>query len=103
MKQGDLSSPNIFDSTINLLHKTLRDNGRGCSIPCLPQPAGASGFVDDTNLHTDGPDAIPVMQTMVEKVGSFCHWVGIAVNMCISAMDFNTGEQISTNSITLHG
>ena len=106
VKQGDVPSPNIFDSTVNPLLKTLRDNGRGCSLPCLSQPTGASGFVDDTNLHTDGPDAIPAMQTMVEKVGGFCCWVGIAVNMsksCISAIDFSTGEQVSTNSITLNG
>jgi len=106
VKQGDPPSPDIFDSTINPAHKMIRDSGRGCSLPVLSQPSGASGFVDDTSLHTDGPDAIPAMREMVERTSRFCRWVGIAVNMtksCISAIDFNTGRQVSTDSITLDG
>ena len=84
----------------------IRDSGRGCSLLALPQPSGNSGFVDDTSLHTDGPNAIPAMCAMVKKTSRFCCWVGIAVNMaksCISAIDYNTGRQVSTDSISLDG
>ena len=106
VKQGDPPSPKVFETTLNPFQKMIRDCGRGCSLSALPQPSGNSGFVDDTNLHTDGPDAIPAMCMMVEKTSRFCCWVGIAVNMaksCISAIDYNTGRQVSTDSITLDG
>ena len=47
------------------------------------------------------------MHAMVGKTSRFCSWVGIAVNMaksCISAIDYNTGRQVSTfGGITLDG
>jgi hypothetical protein len=91
---------------INPLHKLIRDSGRGCSLSALSQPSGVSGFVDDTNLHADGPDAIPAMQILVGITGGYCRWAGILVNMLkslITAIDFTTGKQVSTDSITLDG
>ena len=36
--------------------------------------------LDDSNLHTDGPDAILAMRILVTSVGAFVLWLGLFVN-----------------------
>ena len=106
VKQGDIPSPQLFDATINPLHKMIRASGRGSSLPALLHPTGASGFADDTCIHIDGPDAIAAMRTVVVMAGQFLRWAGPEVNVAkskISAIDYATGRQIATDSITLDG
>ena len=104
--QGAPSSPTMFILTFDPFHKIIRANGRGCYIPALNTPTGSSPFADDSNLHTDGPDAIPAMRILVASVGAFVQWLGLFVNMpnsYISAIDFSTGQSVATDSITLDG
>ena len=60
----------------------------------------------DSNLHTDGPDAIPAMSILVTSVGVFVRWLrplGLFFNMpksYISSIDFSTGQAVATNRIT---
>ena len=73
--QGAPSSPTMFILTFDPLHEMIRASGRGCYIPALNTPTGSSPFADDSNLHTDGPDAIPAMHILVTSVGAFVWWL----------------------------
>ncbi len=69
-------------------------------------PTGSSDSADDSQLHTDGPDVIPAISIMVPMVASYLEWAGMVINLkkCgIPAMDTKTGQQVATDSITLHG
>ena len=75
-------------------------------IPAFNTTTGSSPFADDSNLHTDGPDAIPAMRILVTSVAAFVRWLGLFVNMPksnISAIDFSTGQSVAADSITLDG
>ena len=104
--QGAPSSPTMFILTFDPFHKIVRKGGRGCFVPALSAPTGSSPFADDSNLHTDGPDAVPAMSVLVTNVGAFVRWLGLFVNMpksYISAVDFSSGQPVATDSITLNG
>jgi hypothetical protein len=67
---------------------------------------GSSGFADDTTLHTDGPDAVPAMQVLVDAISPFCDWLGLLLNLLksyVSAVNHATGLQVPTDSIQYHG
>ena len=92
--QGAPSSPTMFILTFDPFHKIIRASGRGCYTPALNTPTGSSPFADDSNLHTDGPDAIPAMHILVTSVGAFVRWLGLFVNMqksYISTIEFSAG------------
>ena len=75
-------------------------------MPALSAPTGSNPFAVDSNLHTDGPEAIPAMSMLVTSVGAYIHWLGLFVNMLksyISAIDFSNSQPIATDSITLNG
>ena len=83
-----------------------RGSGCGCYIPPLNTPTGSSPFADDSNLHTDGPDAIPALSILVTSVWAFVRWLGLFVNMPeshISAIDFSTGLAVAADSIAWDG
>ena len=104
--QGDPPSATMFIMVYDPFHKIVRACRRGCSTPAWPLPSGSSGFADDSNMHTAGPDAIPAMQVLVSAVSPFLVWLGLLVNMTksfISAFDFGTGKVVATDSVTLHG
>ena len=104
--QGAPSSPTTFILTFDPCHKIIRASGRGCYIPALNTTTGSSPFADDSNLHTDGPYAIPAMRILVTSVGAFVRWLGLFVNMpksYISAIDFSTGQSVAADRITLDG
>ncbi len=101
-------SSSVFNVVYDPVHAIIRASGRGSSVPVQHGTitTGSSGFADDTGLHTGGPDAIPAMCVMVTMVGSYLFWVGLTVNMpksAISAINFATGRQVATDSITLNG
>jgi len=104
--QGDPPSPTLFDLTNDPVHKTVRASGRGCPALGLDGPSGSSGFADDTNCHTGGPDAIPAMRVIVQLIGPIYFWLGMFFNMkksFISAIDHSTGLAMPTDSITVNG
>jgi len=106
MPQGAQPSPRIFNKTFDPVHAIVRASKRGCSIHPGHDPSGSSGFADDTLLHTDSSDAIPAMAIVVPKVADYLRWAGMEVNLKksgISAIDFNTGARVATDSITLNG
>ena len=76
-EEGAPSSPTMFILTFDPFDKMIR----ACFMPVLSNPTGSSPFADDSNLHTDGPDAIPAMSILVTEVGAFVHWMGLFVNM----------------------
>ncbi len=49
------------------VHAAIRESRRGCTLLGNIDPTGSSGFADDTPLHTDGLDAVPVMVILVTK------------------------------------
>ena len=65
-------------------------------------PSGSSGFADDANCHTGGPDAIPAMRVIVQIIGPIYLWLGKFFNMkkksLISAIDRSTGLAMPTDS-----
>ena len=61
--------------TFDPFHKIIRASGRCCYIPALNTPTSSNPFADDSNLHTDGPDAIPAMHILVTGVGAFVLWL----------------------------
>jgi hypothetical protein len=106
MPQGAPTSPQMFGTVIDPIHSIVRDCRRGCTLQGSIDPTGSSGFADDTPLHTDGPDAVQAMAIMVPKVAAYLEWAGMEVNVPkspITAMDMRTGQQVVTESITLHG
>ena len=106
MKQGDPPSSTMFTIVFNPMHKMLRASGRGSSLQALSDPTGASGFADDTSLHTDGPDALAAMQILVTIAGTYLNWTGLMLNMLksfISAINYATGLQVATDHITFDG
>ena len=78
LPQGDTTraSPRVFnllfDRDLDLVHVIARAgaNGRGWTLQNSIAPSSSSGLADDTALHTEGPDAIPVMAIMVQEVGA---------------------------------
>ena len=103
--QGAHPSPFIFIIVFNLIHVIARVCGRGCSAHGQ-EPSGSSGFADDTTLHTDGVDAVPAMQCIIQPAGEYLGWMGCSVNMFkskIAAINFATGQTIATDSIKLNG
>ncbi len=63
--QGAQPSPWIFSTTraFDPVHAVVRASQRGCMLqgsinPTVQIPTGSCGFTDDTDLHTDGPDAV---------------------------------------------
>jgi len=104
--QGNTLSPDLFISILNPAHAMIEASGRGCSVTALQSPDGSSGYADDAQYRTDGPDAIPAMQVIVDKGAVFLDWIGMSVNMNksgISAIDYATGKTVDTSSITLKG
>ena len=102
--QGAHPSPFIFIIVFNLIHVIARVCGRGCSAHGQ-EPSGSSGFADDTTLHTDGVDAVPAMQCIIQPAGAYLGWMGCMVNILkcrISAINFATGKTIATDSIKLN-
>ena len=96
----------MFILTPDPFHNMVRASWRSCYIPAWNTPAGSSPFVDDSDLHTDGPDAIPAMSLLVTSLGASVLWLRLFVNMpksYISAIDFSTGQAVATYSITLDG
>ena len=106
MPQGAQPSPRTFNMIVDALHLIVRECQRGCSALSGSQPTGSSGFADDTVLHADGPDAVPVMARMVPLVGDYVTWTGMKVHLGksgIVAVDMRTGQSVPTDSITLNG
>jgi hypothetical protein len=69
---------------------------------------GSSGLPDDsdTTLHSDGSDAVPAMQVIVQAANPFLDWLGLLLNMrksVIAAIDHATGRAVATESITFNG
>ncbi len=84
----------------------MRESQRACTLQGNINPTGSSGFADDTLLHMDGPDAVPAMAILVTKTVGYLEWAGMEIHMkkCrIIAMDIRTGQQVATDSLTLHG
>ena len=73
----------MFILTFDPFHKMLRASGCGCyiSASALNTPTGSSPFADDSNLHSDGHDAIPAMSILVTGVEAIVQWLGLFVNM----------------------
>ena len=104
--QGAPTSPNVFITAFNPVHTIVQTCKRGCVPWAGAEPMGSSGFADDTTLHTDGPDAVPAMQVLVDSITPYMDWLGLLLNMgkCrISAIDHATGEPVSTDSIRYKG
>jgi hypothetical protein len=69
-------------------------------------PSGASCLADDLLLHTEGPDAVPAMNIMVNAIAPILKWTGLEVHMIKSqctGINHATGIQVATDSITLNG
>ena len=104
--QGAPTSPNVFNVAFNPVHVLIKACKRGCSPYDDFDPMGSSGFADDTTLHTDGPDAVPAMQVLVDAISPFCDWLGLLLNLLksyVSAVNHATGLQVPTDSIQYHG
>ena len=43
----------------------IRASDHCCYVTALNTPRGSSPFADASNLHTDGPDAIPAMYSLL--------------------------------------
>jgi hypothetical protein len=65
----------------NPVHVLIKACKRGCSPYDEFDPMCSSGFADDTTLHTDGPDAVPAMQVLVDAISPFCDWLGLLLNL----------------------
>ena len=103
--QGAQPSPRAFNLLVDPLHAILRWCQRGCTVLSV-LPTGTSGFADDTNLHADGPDAIPALAIMVQLTGDYVAWAGMKINMeksAIRAVDMSTGRPVPTDSVQLNG
>ena len=104
--QGAPTSPNVFNVAFNPVHVLVRACKRGCAPLEDAEPMGSSGFADDTTLHSDGPDAVPAMQVIVQAATPFLDWLGLLLNMrksFIAAIDYATGRAVATDSITFNG
>jgi hypothetical protein len=82
--QGAPPSSSVFTVVFDPVHVIIRACGRGVLIPVKTGTitTGSSGFVDDTGLHTGGPDAVPAMRVLVTMVGSYLFWVGLTQPYC---------------------
>jgi ribonuclease HI len=104
--QGAPTSPNVFNVAFNPVHVLVRACKRGCAPLEGTEPMGSSGFADDTTLHSDGSDAVPAMQVIVQAATPFLDWLGLLLNMrksVITAIDHATGRAVATDSITFNG
>ncbi len=63
-------------------------------------------LADDQLLHTEGPDAVPAMNIMVNAIIPILKWTSLEVYMIKShftGINHATGTQVATDSITLNG
>ncbi len=99
-------SPRIFGLTFDPVHSAIRESRRGCTLQGAIAPTGSSGFADDTQLHTDGPDAVPAMAILVTITADYLQWAGMDIHLkkCgVTAMDMRNVHRVATDSITLRG
>ena len=104
--QGAQPSPRTYILVIDPIHTLVRFCNRCRPAADHLELSGSGGFADDTNLMTDGPDAVSAMCIQVQYVGAYLEWTGQLVQTNkseIVGVDRRTGRPIATDSITLHG
>ena len=77
-------------------------------MKALEDPSGSSPIADDLVLHSDGPDAIPVMRVIqvINAGGAYPQLLDLFVNMhksYICAVNLAHARPMATDSIALHG
>jgi hypothetical protein len=106
LAQGAQPSPRVFNTAFDPVYAVVRACRRGCTLQGSIVPIGSSGFVDDSPLHTDGPDAMSAMAILIKAATSYLEWAGMKIHLkkCgIIAMDMKIGQSVATDSIMLNG
>ena len=101
-KQGDKSSPLLFNLLFNALLRALKATGVGHrTITGLNAPS--RGFADDLVLVTQTATG---MNRLLQVVAAFCSWSGMRIKReksLISAVDYKSGAPLSTESVVYEG
>jgi len=101
-KQGDKSSPLLFDLVFNALLLALKATRIGhCTMSGLHTPS--KGFADDLVITTESAAG---MTRLLQVVADFCAWSGMRIKReksVITAFDYKNGRPLSTETILYEG
>ena len=101
-KQGEKSSPLLFNLIFNALILALKATGVGHrTVTRLRAPS--RGFADDLALITQTAAG---MNRLLQVVAGFCGWSGMRVKReksMISAVDYKSGKPLPTKRIVFEG
>ena len=98
--QGAPPSSTVYCLIYDPILKMIRACHRGCSMQEGSTPSGASCLADDLLLHTEGPDAVPAMNIMVNAIAPILKWTGLEVHMIKSqctGINHVTRTQVATD------
>ena len=102
VKQGDVTSPVLFNLVINILLRYLKSTERGYVVS-TGRRSTCGAFLDDTVLTTSSTASMQLLATALER---FCQWSGLNVNVeksVISGINHATGARIVTDGVKFQG